>query len=398
MEINKNQPIFSTQNKQQFQNKPFYAFDVNSTTHCNLRCTYCMEHDWFEKPEGKPSKELTENFTEKIDYMLDNDEFNKRFGGVMLNFWGGEPTINPSFIIEMVERYANNDRVKFFIYSNGFNITKVLPLLKKYKYHKAVDGYAKVFIQISYDGAASHDIARVDVQGKGSAKRVKETLTMLRDEGITYSIKQTIGYSDLDKMYDNYLEFKEMEKQGYSINAYSPTIDYLTDYEFTPIEIAKIKNDLKEQTFKMMETDIEYYKKNNRFFFGWMNPGRALCSAGETISLLDTNGDILVCHGAIYEDNREEHKLSTVFDSKEQFTKDLLKKSLEYRAARVDRELPKACQDCVAHYCLKCNVKKSANSEKEEYFDKWTDYTNQDHICMTYKYLGLLRLAIMKRI
>jgi len=378
--------------------KQFYAFDVNSTTHCNLRCTYCMEHDWFEKPEGKPDRNLQDNLVEKIGYMLKNDEFNEKFGGILLNFWGGEPTINPSFIIDMVELYADNDKVKFFIYSNGFNLSKVMPLLRKYKYHKAADGYAKVFIQISYDGAASHDIARVDVKGKGSAVKVKKTLTMLRDEGITYSIKQTIGYSDLDKMYENYLEFKEMEQEGYSINAYSPTIDYLTDYNFSKEELTKIKTDLKEQTFKMMKTDMEYYRKNKRFFFGWMNPGRSLCSAGETISLLDTNGDILVCHGAIYEENREEHKLATIFDDKADFTKDLLDMSEQYRAARVDKELPKECQSCVAHYCLKCNVKKSANSEEEEYFDKWTDFTNQEHICQTYKYLGLLRRAIMKKI
>lgn len=396
MEINKN-PV-DNQYIQSNQRKPFYAFDVNSTTHCNLRCTYCIEHDWFNKPEGKPSEDLKSNLIEKIDYMLDNEEFNERFGGIMLNFWGGEPTINPSFVINMVEHYGSNDRVKFFIYSNGFNISKVVPLLKKYKYMKTIDGNAKVFIQISYDGKASHDIARLDVQGKGSAEKVKKTLTMLRDEGIIYSIKQTIGYDDLDKMYENYLEFKEMEKQGYSINAYSPTIDYLSDYEFTPIEIAAIKNTLKEQTFKMMKTDIDYYRKNGRFFFGWMNPGRALCSAGENISLLDTNGDILVCHGAIYEDNREEHKLATIYDDKEQFTKDLLHISSQYRAARVDKELPKECQECTAHYCLKCNVKKSSNSKKEEYFDKWTDFTNQDHICATYKYLGLLRMAIMKKI
>jgi len=241
------------------QQKPYYNFDVNSTTKCNLRCTYCIEHEWFKKPEMKQTDETMKTLVEKVDALLASKRFTDKHDGIGFNFWGGEPTTNPKFIIDMVEYYKNEPRVRFFIYSNGFNIGKIKDLLLKYKHHKSSDNKSKIIIQVSYDGKASHNIARVDVAGNGSADKVKETLTWLRDNDMDYSIKATIGFYDLDHLYENYMEFLQMDRDGYRCNTYGPTIDYLSDYDFTPIEMAGFKKSLKEQVFKMAKEEIAYY-------------------------------------------------------------------------------------------------------------------------------------------
>ncbi len=382
----------------QNQGKSFYKFDINSTTKCNLRCTYCIEHDWFKKPEEKQTAETTEKIFEKIDHLLESQVFLEKYSGIGINFWGGEPTMNPKFIDDMVTKYGTDDRVGFFIYSNGYNISKVVSLLEKYRNSKTTDGNPKVLIQVSYDGKASHDVARLNVHGVGSADTVKETLTMLRDKKIPYTTKATIDFANLGSLFDNYMEHLQMVKDGYNINHYGPTIDYLSDYEFTQDEMDNFKKILKEQVFKMAKYEIDYYKTNGRFFFAWMNDNRALCSAGENMSLIDVNGDVLVCHGAIYETNRESHKLTSLDFSNIEFTDSLMNHSKKYHEARVDKPLPLDCGTCIAHFCMKCNVKKASISDKEEYFEKWTDYSSQDHLCQIYKYMAVLKMAIMKKL
>jgi organic radical activating enzyme len=93
-----------------------------------MRCTYCFEHGHFDKKQ-KPSDELTKNIKEKIDYAISNKEFLRNFDGFCINFWGGEPTLNQDFIEELINYYKENNRVHFFIYTNGYHFTERFILL-----------------------------------------------------------------------------------------------------------------------------------------------------------------------------------------------------------------------------------------------------------------------------
>ena len=391
-----NANISQPQQSQQ-QQKGFYYFDINSTTNCNLRCTYCIEHDWFKKPEKTPDKPLIENIKTKVSAMLKSEKFLDVYSGIGLFFWGGESTLNPGLIQDLVNYFDNDDRVAFFLYSNGFNIKPVLPLLQKYKHRKAANGMAKVVIQVSYDGAASHDIARVDVAGKGTASRVLANIKLLKKENIPHSIKPTLAYEDLDKISGNYYDYKKLADepvQSAGSILYGPTIDYLSDHHFTKEQMDGYLQDLKKQIKIILKDEIAYYKKHGKFFFNWLNPSKAICGAGAGLSIIDTNGDILVCHGALYEDNRDEHKITSINKETEEFIDDILNARTKYFEAA--HKLPPECVTCHAHHCMKCNVKKASISKKDTYFERWADYHNQDHICKLYKYLGSLRIAILK--
>ena len=376
----------------QNKTKPFYHFDINSTTDCNLRCTYCIEHEWFKKPACTPDNQLKQKIKDQTQSMLLSDKFMSKFGGIGFFFWGGEPTLNPEFIIDLIEEFSDEPRVCFFIYSNGLNISKIKPILQKYKEYKAVNNQPKVVIQISYDGLASHNISRLMVNGKGSASKVLSTIKELHNDKIPFTIKSTISFEALNCISDNYLEFSELSREIPQFQEYNPTIDYLSDHNFTKEQTDEHFSILKQQVQNIIKNEIDYFKNNNKFRFGWLNPSKAICGAGVGLSMIDTNGDILVCHGALYEKNRDEHLLSNI--NNETFIDDLLKASKNYEEVRFN--LPEECTTCYAHYCMKCNVKKTSISEKINYFDKWVDYDNQKHICGLYKFKGMFRISIMK--
>lgn len=381
--------------------RSMYHFDVNATTSCNLRCTYCIEHDWFKKKTNTPDENLIRNIKEKTKHMLSSDKFLSKFNSVGIYFWGGEPTLNPELIEELLLEFKDNKFVQFFIYSNGYNIAPVFDLLVKFKDEKIFNGEPKILIQISYDGIASHDTARVNVAGKGTALKVKENLYKVIDAGIPFVIKPTIAYDDLDKISANYSEFRRINDYIVSKNGnfrglvtYTPTIDYLSDHDFTDEQIKNYNLILKEELKKIAKDEISFYKKHKQFFFSWLNPSKAICGAGGGLSVIDLNGDVLVCHGALYEKDRDDHKITNINLSNEEFVSDIVDASTRYDLNK--GILSDECKTCFTHYCMKCNVKKHSVSKKEEYFDKWNDFNDQPHLCELFKFLGVFRMSLMR--
>lgn len=382
------------------QTKGTYHLDINSTSSCNMRCTYCFEHGHFDKKQ-KPSDELTKNIKEKIDYAISNKEFLINFDGFCINFWGGEPTLNQDFIEELINYYKENNRVHFFIYTNGYHFTeRFIDFIKQFNGKTVITGEAKVFLQISYDGIASHDLDRIDVGGHGTALKVKENIFKLARENIPFTIQSTLAFKNFDKIKQNYDEFTRMNEMLSKIYngknrdfLYSPTLDYINSNDFDDEHLQQYKAVLKKQLLQITKQEIEYYNKNNMFFFNWLNPSKAICGAGAGLSALDIDGDVIVCHGALYTKDTE-HVLTNVYKSKEEFTNDLLENFFKYSKERFI--LPDECKSCHAVNCMKCNVKKFELSKKDDYFDKWRDYTDQPQLCDTYKFLGSFRLSLMK--
>lgn len=382
------------------QGKGLYHLDINSTTSCNLRCTYCFEHEHFDKKQV-PTDDLIKNIKEKVDFLLSSKEFLDKFDGVNINFWGGEPTLNFEFMKDMTSYYEYTDNVQFLIYSNGFHYTQeFLDFLKYFKNRKIYNNEPKIILQISYDGLASHDVSRVDIRGKGSALKVKENMYKVIEMGIPFLTQQVIAFQNFDKLYLNYKEIKEINKHIQRVNgntrwniAYSPVIDYISNHNFSEEQLKNYKIILKEQLILMAKEELEHYKNYRQFFFSWLNPNKAICGAGSGLTAITLSGDVTVCHGSIYMED-DTHKIANIYDSCEKFLKELLDKSFKYSNVRFN--LPVECKSCHAHYCMKCNVKKFEVSSKEDYFDKWTDFNNQRHLCEIYKFLGTFRMSLMK--
>lgn len=372
----------------------FYCIDVHMIHSCQNRCSYCFI-DFETGNKGQISNETLDNVAEKVEYLTSNPRFLNYYSGITIFFWGGEPTLHPKGIKRLIEKFKDNDRVAFFIYSNGQSIKNVIDLLEQYKNKFAGNGRPKVTIQISYDGIASHDKSRLTSTGKKTALKVKEVIYMLNEKQIPYTTKATLGWNDLNCIYDNYMEYRRMNDHfNGRIGLYCPTLDYSKSPDFSKEQIQNILNTLTEQFKKIAKMEMEYYEQHNEFFFSWLNPSKAICAAGSDMACVSREGKVLVCHGALYSPDSSIHQVNDLSLDNSKFLDNIINNKNNYRKSA--QTLPKGCQNCFTHYCMKCNVVKADNSKKTDIFDRWNDYNNDEVQCLVYKHIGKLRLALMQ--
>lgn len=358
-----------------------FVVDIESDRKCNLACSYCVIP--FESAKIKDIPYGTQTaLINLVKECLKNPQFTSQYPEIQLSFFGGEPTLNKPGIKQITDAFDLEPRVKYFLYSNGFKYNKEMyDILLRYK------DTNKFATQISYDGLASHDRARVDKRGKGSALAVKETIYKLQELGVEYSIHPTISSPDFDCLAQNYFEFKRMRETGIDC-LYSPTIDYLSKFEFSNDEIQGIKETLKSEFRKILPSAIEFYKINGYFDFGWFNPQKAICAAGNGYVGLDIEGRVLPCHGNFSSSNKDTLSWGSVDTLTPQI---LMEMSLKYD--EILNYIPKECAECNTHYCLKCNAAKYEISQLQG-DQRWVDYTNQPGLCAIFKFIGYYRMAI----
>ena len=63
-------------------NKPLFAFDLNITQSCNLRCKYCIQD--FDKKLKVMDPTIIKHVKQKINFLLENKDF--RSLGFISNF------------------------------------------------------------------------------------------------------------------------------------------------------------------------------------------------------------------------------------------------------------------------------------------------------------------------
>ena len=167
--------------------RPYYAphsLDIDITTHCNLRCSYCSHFS----SDGDVDKDLS------------FDEWSKFFNecnsiGIMkICLGGGEPFFRKD-IRRIIEEIVKN-KMRFSVLSNGGLIDK--DLAEFLKNTRRCDG-----VQVSIDGpdAASHDKFR----GNGAFKKALNGLQNLLKNQLSATVRVT-----LNKF--NYQRFQETAK------------------------------------------------------------------------------------------------------------------------------------------------------------------------------------------
>jgi radical SAM protein with 4Fe4S-binding SPASM domain len=135
--------------------------------------------------------------------------------------------------------------------------------------------------------------------------------------------------------------------------------------------------------------EIDFFKKNGYFLFTWYRGSdeRYTCSAGKNIMILDTDGNFYPCHGALYLDDKENHKVSSLGTNINNLNRDKYAKMIE----KTNEE----CNSCVATTCFVCPTSSYATSQKDTYEERWLD--NQVHgLCGYYQAFGKVDRAFSK--
>ena len=116
---------------------------VQLTTACNLRCTYCFQY------KSKPKMMSADMAKKCMDFIMSKDDGSMR----IVNFYGGEPTLNLDAMEALVDRYIENRNrgnttiVYFYINSNGLimndrfiNIIKKVMTVSTFRYSLSING------------------------------------------------------------------------------------------------------------------------------------------------------------------------------------------------------------------------------------------------------------------
>lgn len=376
-----------------FDQVKMYNIDLTLTDNCNMACVYCFEKDSF----NTRFFEHLNLFMKRIDELLDSSFFKNNFHMLNIGFWGGEPTLNSNAIRRVIDKYGDDDRVKFFLFSNGYNIEEIKHLLLKYKDKYLEGGHPKFCIQISYDGIPVHDINRPSKNKRElTSTKVRNNIIWVDENKIPSTIKSTITPATFKYLPDSYLDIRNLyylysKESHFRNNRFFPTIDYYNIEKYTESEFERAKKELEESLVKISSMEIDHFKKYNRFFFSWFSPNKALCSAGRDMVSIDIDGKIYKCHGCLYlEEEKKDHYVTDLKDS------NFIKKLEETNQFHCHNFgfLPIECSNCYASFCLKCNVVKYSNSDKKEYIDRWRDYPIQKRLCELYKLNGRIFMAL----
>lgn len=356
--------------------KNILTLELTTTALCDLNCTYCFEGN---KSNSKKFEHL-DLLIKRIYEILSDEWFINNYEVLNISFWGGEPTLNPNYIIKIINEFKNIDTVDFHIYSNGFNLKNIKHIVQSIE-------TKKLRIQISYDGKIVNDLYRLTNNGEISSNSVLETFDFLVKSNVNVSLKSTLPFEMISNLYEIWLDFEQMfDKYKTYKNAnitFSPTIDY------TQRKNESITNDsldiFRQQILKIAKKEIDFYQVNKRFLMSWFNSSdkKINCTAGKNIIIVDVDGSTYVCHGALYVEDKEKLKSSTIYDN--EFINNIKKFSNVFEQSI--NNIPKECNICVATYCAVCPVNTFQISMKETMIEKWEDRTI-NLLCDYYKIFG----------
>lgn len=364
-----------------------FTLEVTTTALCDLNCTYCFEG---EKVDTKKLNDDLPTIFKRIDSILADEEwFQLYYDSLHLSFWGGEPTLNPDFIIQIMNRYQNHDNVDFHIYTNGFNYKNLNKILDN------VDT-SKVNIQVSYDGKPINDNYRLTKNKRITSNQVINNLYTLAERDLRVSVKSTLPIDNMEVLLETWHDFKEIQEILWRIDkkiniTYSPTIDYVARMSMEEKELAT--KEFRAQMIGIAKQEMAFFQEHGRYLCSWFGgeENRKHCTAGLNMAAIDQRGNLYACHGAIYSEKKTELQTTTIYD--EEFVRKLAEYSRSF--AKPVKQVAKECENCVATTCMICPIVSHERSEKEEFFDKWTD-KKANNLCSFFQAFGEIDRAVQK--
>jgi len=369
--------------------KSSFSFEVNLTEGCNWACEYCFEGK--DKITGKQHllNKNPDQLLKAIHAILNDDWFNRQFGNLHIDFWGGEPTLNLKLMSIIIREFMDDERVAFFLYTNGSRVEELIHVISCLKDKTCYAG-EKLDIQVSYDGNPIHDLRRVDKKGNGTSHIARHGMSVFALNGFKFKLKSTLMPKDFKHMSEAWDDILALRNAyGNNIN-YAPTIEYYTN-DFKEEYLQDLEKGLMDIAFK----EYNFFIKERTFMLMWFtnNMGKAVCGSGKKMAAVDIDGNVYLCHGAIYNGVNSELKFGDIFDIDELLQG--IKHNNEYLMSSVYDE---ECERCEATTCIRCNYAKYLFSKENDFIDKFYDMKCQNNLCQYYKLIGKISRGLMMNI
>lgn len=357
-----------------------YALEITTTEACNFRCSYCFEKGTIPNTFNNKDTDL---LIKRVNQLLDDPWFKQEYEGLKIILWGGEPTMNMPLCEAIIKAFEDDERVCFFIYTNGSTMDEFIDTLIRVRDKPFMDDEeAKFVVQVSYDGNPINDECRIPRDKDCySSIIVRNAIQLLYKNKIKFGLKATMSWDHFEWLPLVWEDFHSLyEEFGKSIS-YSVTVDYY-DVQFNKYAVI-----IRESILNIARKEILFYKRNGKFLSNIFADNKAICATGKSMATVDTNGSISYCHGCLYSEN--DFIYTSIFN--DNFVEEI-KRSHDF-FTKHDTE-PDECKDCPAGLCLRCNVRKYDASKKEKLQDRWFDYASQTELCDYYKMVGKIGTAL----
>jgi uncharacterized protein len=358
-----------------------FSVEINLTEHCNFKCEYCFEGHEKKRLKTNNLNDDPSKIIKVIYSMFDDTWFKSIFETINIVFWGGEPTLNCNLMKYIIDEFKNDDRISFMIYTNGSNIDNLIPIICE------IDK-EKVNIQISYDGNPIHNLRRIDKADNPTSMIAVAGMKTLFDNGFEFRIKSTVMPKDFKLMPEAWDDIYNLRKQFGSMIGYAPTIDYYNS-NFEDIYL----KDLETSLLEIAKKEYHIYNGKDHALLTWFSKNsKRTCGSGTTMCAIDVDGEVYLCHGAIYGGNQFPFNYSSINN------KHLVYNIRKIRELLSDHIYDDECERCIATTCLRCNYAKYINSNKDTLVDKFYDFKCQKDLCKYYKLIGKINRAFMTTI
>jgi len=259
---------------------------------CNLDCSYCFYLDREADPySALPGRRMS---VETLERLIDSYLFYS-FPNSVFAFQGGEPTLAglPFFekVVALQQRYGRGGQAV----GNGLQTNAILldenwcALFKAYNW----------LLGVSIDGPeAMHDAYRFNKEGRGTWKRVVQSIELLQKQGVEFNVLCVVSQANVDQPREVYRFFRSL---GVRHLQFIPLAEF--DGEGQPLPFS-----IRPEQYGRFLCDLfdlwwpERRKVRIRFFdntaeaLAGMKPGD--CTMHETCDsyvVVEYNGDIYPC-------------------------------------------------------------------------------------------------------
>lgn len=258
------------------------------TLKCNFRCRYCYVQEKYKNIDL--SRRTADEF---IKFIKKNIKIKQR---LIINFHGGEPTINFDILKYIVQRLENeiDNNVDFGITTNGslLNDEMVLFISKHCNYN----------ISISMDGMNdTTEMNRKCLYGDGSFENISNNALKLLQYSKNVRIRMTYDRRNINELSRNICNFIHM-----GFTNIVPVADYFSknwsddDFKIVELEFKKVKNFINSNNI----SNVKIYDISDDY--NCLSP----CTAGHDYYSIDVLGNIYPCTLLVGD---EEHLLGNIY-------------------------------------------------------------------------------------
>ena len=293
------------------QDLQYLSINITTTLKCNARCPYCYE-------KGVKPVDFDESLMDSLIKFIKNK---KKSQPVKLNWFGGEPLMNPKIIDEVTTRLGEQGfEYDSFIITNGSLITKKL-IKSKFK------NWNMRGLQITLDGTAENY-----EKSKGYVGRAKNMFSKILDHiewiaqaGIHVDIRLNTDRNNLNDMFNLIYILQERFDGNDKVVYYPAFVTGLED---------KLTEEEKVEFVKKLFVELANPNKMSITDRLYSFPRNIPCMRNDPQSFsVDVYGKIYSCEHLV---GHKEEAMGT-----------LKRLSNEVNQARLDEPLREECETCV---------------------------------------------------